>query len=517
MKRYQYKSILFLLLPLLLKYIFLVFFIEIDLIEIRDVFEDVLFFFIIVSIFYSNVLKRQFLVDFLCVLYLLCIVLETTSYMEVSSNFSSSYMFLLIESNNSELGEFITSYLSWPIVLFIVLMIGLFFLIRKIKLKINITKRMLKGIFVCLFIIVFLKISGLIENNAYHNIVRGVYGYFELQNSVKFSNDISKDNIKIKADNEVLVVVLGESTTSKHMQIYGYNRETTPLLNSIRDSLFVYNNVISTDVITTKSLPKILTSMDNNRNEEFSTNIIEVFNKTGYKTYWLSNQRPIGFYDNQISKIASVSSYLKFFNHENEVQTTSHDEVLLPDFKSVLKQNGKKVIFLRLIGTHFDYNKRYPPVFNRFLSNAKSTKKERILNYYDNAVLYNDFIVYSMIKELQNQNKKSALLYLSDHGENVYDGTDFFGRSEDVLTKSMFEIPFLVWVSNNFELPEDFEYKPDRKFIADHTYESVGHLFGVMYKDMDINKSIFSNSFKERKRTVIDGIDYESYFLDKHE
>ena len=156
-------------------------------------------------------------------------------------------------------------------------------------------------------------------------------------------------------------------------------------------------------------------------------------------------------------------------------------------------------------------------MFNRFLSNAKSTKKERILNYYDNAVLYNDFIVYSMIKELQNQNKKSALLYLSDHGENVYDGTDFFGRSEDVLTKSMFEIPFLVWVSNNFELPEDFEYKPDRKFIADHTYESVGHLFGVMYKDMDINKSIFSNSFKERKRTVIDGIDYESYFLDKHE
>jgi len=426
-------------------------------------------------------------------------------------------MFLLIESNAGELKEFSTSYISIPIVLFISLMIVLFFVLRKMKLIVKGTKKAIVAGIVFLVIVGILKGTGLIESNAYHNIVRGVYGYFKLQKSVEFNANISKQNIKIKSDNEVLVVILGESTTSQHMQIYGYWRETTPLLYSIKDSLFIYNNVISTDIITTKSVPKIISSIDNDKSDLVSTNIIEVFNKAGYKTFWLSNQRPIGYYDNQISKIASVSSYLKFFNHESEVKTTSYDQVLLPEFNRILKGKGKKVIFIRLIGTHFDYNKRYPSNYNKFLSGAKATKKERIINYYDNAVLYNDFVIYSFIEELKKHNKKSALLYLSDHGENVYDNTDFFGRSETILRKSMFEIPFLVWVSKNFEFPNDFEYRPERVFMADHTYESLGHLFGVLYRDMDVSNSIFSKSFKTRKRKVIDDIDYDSYFLRQHD
>lgn len=469
------------------------------------------------SILYSNVFKKQFFIDVLCFFYVWYFVLETTSYMAVSSNFTSSYMFLLIESNQLELSEFTASYMNAKIILFLVLMIVMFFVIRNKKLEINNSKRILFGALTFLGIIALLKFTGLIENNAYHNIVRGTYGYFELQKSVEFNTEISKNSIQISADNEVLVVVLGESTTSRHMQLYGYKRETTPLLNAIKDSLFVYNNVISTDVITTKSIPKILTSIDNTSKKDTSTNIIHLFNEAGYKTYWLSNQRPIGFYDNQISEIASVSSYFKFFNHEDEVKTTSYDEVLFPEFNKTLKEKGRKVIFLRLIGTHFDYRKRYPKAYNKFVSNVNITKKETIINHYDNAVLYNDFVVYSLIKGLQKHHAKSALLYLSDHGENVYDDTDFFGRSETILRKSMFEIPFFVWVSKDFQLPKDFEYEPNRLFMADHTYESIGHLFGVMYKDMDVHKSIFSNRFKERKRKVIDNIDFDTYFLEKHE
>jgi heptose-I-phosphate ethanolaminephosphotransferase len=493
------------------------FFSDFYYIQNGDFREDFLFCLSILAIFYSNVLRKQILKDFLLFLYLFYFVIETTSYIAISSNFSSSYMFLLIETNQQELKEFTTSYINISTLVFIFLMIVLFFVFRRMKLVVNASKKILVSGFVFFGIIVLLKFTGLIESNAYHNMVRGTYGYFELQNSVKFNSNISINDIKTTADNEILVVVLGESTTSQHMQIYGYERKTTPLLYSIKDSLYLYNNVISTDVITTKSLPKILSSIDNTNNKEISTNIIDVFNKAGYKTYWLSNQRPIGFYDNQISKIASVSSYFKFFNHGNEVKTTSHDEVLIQEYNSILKQEGKMIIFLRLIGTHFDYNKRYPSSFNKFIGSTNASKKEKIINYYDNAILYNDFIVYSFISELQKQNKKSALLYLSDHGESVYDGTNFFGRSETVLTKSMFEIPFFVWVSKDFELPNDFEYKPNRAFMADHTYESIGHLFGVIYNDMNVNKSIFSNKFKERKRTVIEDIDFDSYFLEKHD
>lgn len=508
---------MFFLIPILLKYLFLAFFIDLSLIEGSDILEDLFFFFATVTILYTNIFNKQFFIDAICIFYVGYFALETTSYMAVSSNFTSSYMFLLIESNQQELSEFTGSYISVKILLFLALMVVTFFVLRKKRFNIINSKRAIIGILSFLGIIAVLKFTGLIENNAFHNIVRGTYGYFDLQKSVKFNVNILKEDIQVSSDNDVLVVVLGESTTSKHMQLYGYNRETTPLLNTLKDSLLVYDNVISTDVFTLKSVPKILTSLDASSDKSTTTNLIEIFNKAGYKTFWLSNQRPISYHDNAISKIASASYEFKFYNHKIDKSTTTLDEIIFPDYRQILSKPGKKVVFIRLIGTHFDYNKRYPKAYNKFLSNTNSTKKETIINYYDNAVLYNDFIVYSLIKELKNTHEKSALLYLSDHGENVFDGTDFFGRSESVLTKSMFEIPFFVWVSDEFQLPENFEYKADRAFMADHTYESIGHLFGVKYKDMDVQKSIFSNTFKKRKRKVIDNIDFDTYFLEKND
>ncbi|MDO6790111.1 phosphoethanolamine transferase [Tamlana sp. 2_MG-2023] len=422
-------------------------------------------------------------------------------------------MFLLIESNSQELEEFWFSYIDVKVILFLILMIIMFLVIRKLKFQITNSNQKILGGIISAIIIVALKLTGLIENNTYFNVVRGVYGYFDLQGSIELENVGDIKDIETYTDNQILVVVIGESTARKHMQVYGYDRLTTPNLNRIRDELLLYNNTISTDVITTKSLPFLLTSASKNDKETTSYSIIDVFNEAGFSTYWLSNQRPIGHYDNKTSEIASAVGYLKFLNHKDEVKTNSHDEVLFPEFDLALKGRGKKVIFLHLIGTHFEYSNRYPKTYNNFNDSTVVSKKGTIINHYDNAVLYNDYIVYSLIEKLKNKSTRSALLYLSDHGENVYDeGTNFFGRNEERLTKTMFDIPFFVWTSKDFELPNDFEYHPNRAFMADHTYESILHLFGVKYQGLDFSRSIFSNNFIERKRFVVDGIDYETRF-----
>lgn len=498
--------------PLLLKYVFLISFIDLRLVYYGDVLEDIFFVLSVLSVLYSGILKKQFLLSLLYTLYALYFVLETTSYLAVSSNFTSSYMYLLIESNKFEMKEFMYSYLNLKVVVFFVLMVIFFFLIRKRKVVVQNRSKVVIGISLFLGIVFFLKVTGFIEENAYHNIVRGTYGYFELQNKMQFDAEIKKEDVKITSNNEVLVVVLGESTTRGHMQLYGYERETSPLLDSLKDSLYVYNNVISSEVLTLKSIPKMLTSIDGYSMGTKGTNIIQVFNKAGYKSFWLSNQRPISYHDNAINKIASSSSNkVKFYNHKVDKHATRLDEIMFQDYLSLLKQPGKKIIFLRLIGTHFDYKNRYPEHFNKFLSDKNVSKKEKIVNEYDNAVLYNDFIVYSLIKELQGLNQKSALLYLSDHGENIYhEGTDFFGRSEKILTKSMFEIPFILWTSKSFEFPSDFEYVPERSFVADDAYESIGHIFGVKHKDMDASKSVFSKFYQGKKRIVLGSWDYDS-------
>jgi heptose-I-phosphate ethanolaminephosphotransferase len=514
----QLNFFFILILPLVFKYIFLFFFIDLELFDLEDILEDIFFFFAIILLFQSKIFKKQFFADALYVIYIFYFILETTSYIAVLSNFSSSYMYLLIESNNAELNEFMSTYINIPILLFIALMSFLFIIIRKKRFVIKKIKKPIIEVLSFFAIVIFLKFTGLIESNAYHNIVRGTYGYFQLQKSVNLKTEISKKNIQINANNEVLVVVLGESTARGHMQLYGYKRETTPLLNAIKDSLFIYNNVISTDVFTLKVIPKMLTSLDNTNTNKEVINIIEVFNKAGYNTFWLSNQRPISFHDNAISKIASASNKFKFFNHIIDKHTVVLDEIILPDYKNILDQEGKKVIFIRLIGTHFDYKKRYPKAYIKFVSELEdTTDKDKTINHYDNAVLYNDFIVYSILQDLKKTNTKSALLYLSDHGENVYDDGDFFGRTESNLKKNMFDIPFFIWTSNEFEFPDDFEYMPNRKFMTDHLYESLGHLFGVMHKDMNANHSIFSKFFKKRKRIVVNDINYDEHFLTKDE
>ncbi|UKM64642.2 sulfatase-like hydrolase/transferase [Flavobacteriaceae bacterium GSB9] len=488
-------------------------FVDWSVVEIGDLCEDFLFFMSLVLLLVSNILKSRFFTNALCFLYVFYIALETTSYIAISTNFTSSYMFLLIESNQRELSEFVSSYINFKIILFLILMGISFLIIKKIKFENkNFVKQGL-GIFIFLGIIAALKFTGLIEKNAYYNTVRGVYGYFDLQNSVNFNSKLSKEDIKVSSNNEVLVFVLGESTTRRHMQLYGYSRETTPLLNSIEDRLFVYDNVISTDVFTLKVVPKMITSLDETNTRTTVTSLVQVFNNAGFKTFWLANQRPISYHDNAINKIASYCYDHKFYNYKDDVYTNILDEVVLSDYSKILKEPGKKVIFIKLLGTHFNYSKRYPKSFAKFLSDEKSNKEDKLTNQYDNAVLYNDFIVYTLIKELENTNTKSTLLYLSDHGENVYhEGTDFFGRNEQRLTKSMFEIPFFVWTSKTFDFPEAFQYKRKRAFMTDHIYESVSHLFGVKHKDMDFTRSIFSKNFKKRKRIIVNGIDFDNSF-----
>jgi heptose-I-phosphate ethanolaminephosphotransferase len=425
-------------------------------------------------------------------------------------------MYVLLETSSEELKEFSSSYFRAPILLVLIFMSLLFVWLKKIRIREKPQKTIIITSSVAFSIILILKFTGLIEYNAYHNIVRGTYGYYQLQNGFNLATDIVDDDIQIKSNNEILVIVLGESTTRGHMQLYNYHRETTPKLSTFKDSLLVYNDVISTDVLTLKAVPKMFTSLSNSNNITPNINIIDVFNKAGFKTFWLSNQRPISYHDNAISKIAASSNYFKFFSHKKEKHTTVLDDVILPEYNNILKEEGKKVIVIRLIGTHFDYNKRYPISFEKFIT-KNATEAERIINHYDNAVLYNDYIVFSILESLKKLNKKSALVYLSDHGENVYDNGEFFGRTEGNMTKSMFEIPFLVWTSTEFEFPNDFEYVPDRKFMTDYLYESLEHLFGVVHSKMMVDKSIFSTSYNERKRIVVTGINYDEYFLDNHE
>jgi heptose-I-phosphate ethanolaminephosphotransferase len=505
----KYKYIILFFLPIVLKIIVNILIAKAALFNIFDIVEDVVFSFLIFFFLLNIPAKDKTIKVFLHGVYILYFILEISSLLITESNFSASYIYSLLDSNSSELFNFIQSYISLMNTVFIVVLLGVYILLNKNH-YLSVYKPSLRvKVLVGLLIVFILKFTGSIENNAYYNIVRGAFGYYQLNSILSSTASIDTSKVFSTLNNDVLVVVIGESIAKRHMQIYNYDKATTPLLYKCKDSLMVYNNVIAPDVLTAKVIPKLFTTLSNSEIIEKYDNIIEILNKANYDTYWISNQRPIGFHENVVSKLVSVSNHIKFLSYKNHLEKTNFDNVVIPVLKEILAKKEKKVVFVHLIGAHFNYGNRYPKEFEKFVSNNENDNNQDVINQYDNAVLYEDFIVYSILKNVKSLKQKSAVLYLSDHGEDVFDESNFAGHTEAGITESMLEIPFILWKSNDYELPTDFEFVADRAFMTDHFYSSLGHLLGVSYPSINNEQSIFSKSFQNRDRIIMDTINYD--------
>ncbi|WP_339893738.1 phosphoethanolamine transferase [uncultured Algibacter sp.] len=353
----------------------------------------------------------------------------------------------------------------------------------------------------------------------------GIEYYIESKKLSHYANDKNGNFSDVSRSfdmqgQEVYVIIIGEATSRLHLGIYDYYRNTTPLLEDMEDELLIYNKVISPDTYTIASLTKALT-LGNYENPEakFEGSIIQLLNKANFKTYWVSVQKPAGADDSQITNLGLGADKSYFLNIKRAEGKTIHDEVLVEKLDKILLEKGnKKVIFLHTLGTHVDYKNRYPESFKFFNNEIPKTKfkKEHIykeINAYDNAVRYTDYIISSVIKTVKKANAHSCVLYFSDHGEEVYDDIEFSGHFRDKLrTKNVYEIPFILWRSENYKEGKTMFPHLDSKYMIDDLFHSMADLFSIKAKEVDYTRSIFSEHFKERKRIVGDSVDYDNYF-----
>ena len=183
------------------------------------------------------------------------------------------------------------------------------------------------------------------------------------------------------------------------------------------------------------------------------------------------------------------------------------------------RQSNKIFIVLHLIGTHHNYQERYPVSFNVFngdvSSNFKSKESKEKINHYDNAVLYNDFVVSAIIEKVKSTNTNSFVLYLSDHGEELYRDRNMAGHNEDTPTQSMYEIPFMLWQSEKYKNYRSIDIDINRRYMTDDLFHSLADLMGIQSDRVNYKRSIFSNIFEERTRIVLDSIDYDTAFKSK--
>ena len=358
-------------------------------------------------------------------------IIEGVYYLIFDAELSSSAIFIALDTNTSEVSEFLDFNLNnshYLYVLGVVVSYVISWLLwapRKPR-----TYRISSPL---LFFVIVLGVFLLTKPKIYHYNFPYVLtnSLIEYKQEQKLLEDVHANEapfsgvVDMSESPNTHIVIIGESTSRLHFGLYGYKRNTTPKLEEIRDEIHLFEDVISGHTYTVGSLVKALTIK---KGDEYVGNIIQLFKQAGYKTYWLSNQPPIGIYETLVTKIALSAQKTSFVNFENPSQRTSYDSVLFPELDRILEEKDpKKVIFIHLMGTHAKYAYRYPKSFGNYPTNLGDDKQNTI-NHYDNAILFNDYIVRSIIEKLNVIEPSSSLVYFSDHGEEVYDEIDFVGH-----------------------------------------------------------------------------------------
>ena len=261
---------------------------------------------------------------------------------------------------------------------------------------------------------------------------------------ISFSYDEQQEEIKLPdgkmTDDEkaVVVLVIGESARKANFQLYGYQRDTNPLLKK-RADLKVYE-ATSCATYTTAGTKAILEPVNSDDLYELLPNYAF---RTDVDVSWRTSnwgEPPI-----HIDEYLTNEQLGEQFPGEN----IYYDAILMKGLRQRIEASPKHkmLIVLHTSTSHGPkYADKYPKAFEVYRPVAT------LINAYDNTIRYTDFLLDSLITTLQGMTDwKCAMLFISDHGESLGENGMFMhGLPMKLAPKEQYEIPFLVWTSKDF-------------------------------------------------------------------
>ena len=256
------------------------------------------------------------------------------------------------------------------------------------------------------------------------------------------------------ADREVYVLVIGETARACSFGLYGYGRETTPLLQK-EQGLVAFPKAVTQSNTTHKSVPMLLSAVSASDFDDIYTQkgIITAFKEAGFHTAFISNQRPNRSFIDFFGEEADEWTFIK----ERDPEAVAlGDEAMLPEVAGILAEGRRKeFIVLHMYGSHFNYRERYPRRAAFFrpddATEAKPKNRAQLVNAYDNTIRFTDRFLTELTAMLGKTGAQSALLYTSDHGENIFDDSRrLFLHASPVPSYYELHVPLMVWMSHAY-------------------------------------------------------------------
>ena len=309
---------------------------------------------------------------------------------------------------------------------------------------------------------------------------------------VSFSQDEQAEEIllpdgKITDDEKaVVVLVIGESARKANFQLYGYKRDTNPLLSKQKELKVFQCNACAT--YTTAGTKAILEPVNSGDLYELLPNYaFRMGADVSWRTYnW--GEPPI-----------HIDEYLDDQKLSAMYPETDgrYDAILFAGLRERIasSKKNKVLVILHTSTSHGpQYANKYPKEFEVYKPVAKNVEEGEknvgmLVNAYDNTIRYTDYLLDGLINTLRDMKDwKSAMIFISDHGESLGEkGIFMHGLPMQLAPKEQYEVPFLVWTSEGFRT-----YKSTLQPVLEQHYifHSVLNLLSIespaYNKDLDI-------------------------------
>ena len=304
--------------------------------------------------------------------------------------------------------------------------------------------------------------------------------YQKNQKEIILPNATIKDNQK-----SVVVLVIGESARSQNFSLYGYDKNTNPLLSKI--SNVVHLNATSCATYTTAGVKGIVSHSDSGDLYEILPNYLF---RNNVEVVWRTNnwgEPPVHIKNFQDRA---------FLAPKCEGEGCNFDEFLIKGLKEQIQSSKKNKVLIVLhtsISHGPSYSKKYPPQFEIFkpvcnsVELGKCSQKE-LINAYDNTIVYTDYILSKIITDLKElKDYKSSMIFVSDHGESLGEKNLYMhGLPLSIAPKEQYEIPFIVWTSEGSK-----KVKSVKSASQYHVFHSVLNFLNIESPIYDENKNLF--------------------------
>jgi lipid A ethanolaminephosphotransferase len=294
----------------------------------------------------------------------------------------------------------------------------------------------------------------------------------------------------------LIVLVVGETVRAANFGLGGYARDTTPQLRQLQGTgeLAYFSKVSSCGTNTQVSVPCMFSHLGreaNAKNDIPYENLLDVLQRAGMQVLWLDNQSGCKGVCDRVPNASTLDLKDPALCPDGECFDEIMLRVLPERLAQLIKERGAgpapagTVVVLHQMGNHGPaYYKRTPADKKVYQPDCRSTvlqdcPAQEIVNAYDNAVRYTDHLLAQTVRWLKSQERPTAMLYVSDHGESLGEkGLYLHGMPYMMAPKEQTHVPMVMWLSKPLQLQLGWDSACWKKQASepishDHLFHSV--------------------------------------------